>query len=192
MRAVDYITNGFGGFSDDIQKITAEIRPTGNLGQVLDNPAAKINAFMVSTNADPTLRMVAVQTAQQRGLAGIEQTVNFFSAAQSALDVAKGMVPDVVAPANIPRFPPFNDQFMAWYRTSGDKLNAQRLLKIMNIMINTASSRVGTNPLTNYLIQKLRSAMPNATSTDQANYVFSLLNDQRQLANQILRAARGY
>ena len=192
MRAVDYVTNGFGGIIDDLQSITREIRPTGSLGYLLDNPVAKLNAAMRTISSDETLRIAAIQTAQQRGLAGIEQTANFFAAAQDALNVARGMVPDVVAPANVPRFPPFNDQFMAWYRTSGDKLNAQRLLKIMNIMINTASSRVGTNPLTNYFIQKLRSAMPSVTSTGQANYVFSLLNDQRQLANQILRAARGY
>lgn len=195
MRNVEYITNGFGGPTQSLEGWTdfiAELRPTGSLGQFLDSPAAKVSAFMISTNADPTLRMVAVKTAEQRGLPGIEQTVNFFAAAQQSLNVARGMVPDVVPPANIPRFPPFNDQYMAWYRTSGNALNGQRLLKIMNIMINTASSRVGTNMLTSYLIQILRGMMSNVTTTDQANSVFSKLDQQRQLANQILRAARGY
>ena len=195
MRNVEYITNGFGAAPQGLggwTDLIAALRPTGSLGQFLDSPAAKVSAFMISTNADPTLRMVAVKTAEQRGLPGIEQTVNFFAAAQQALNVARGMVPDVVPPANIPRFPPFNDQYMAWYRTSGNALNGQRLLKIMNIMINTASSRVGTNMLTSYLIQILRGMMSNVTTTDQANSVFSKLDQQRQLANQILRAARGY
>ena len=195
MRNVEYITNGFGGPTQGMggwTDLIAQLRPTGSLGQFLDSPAAKVSAFMVSTNADPTLRMVSVKTAEQRGLAGIEQTVNFFAAAQEALNVARGMVPDVVPPANIPRFPPWNDQYTAWYRTSGNALNGQRLLKIMNIMINTASSRVGTNMLTSYFIQFLRQLMSKVTYTGEANFVFSQLDQQRQLANQILRAARGY
>lgn len=192
MRTVDYVTHGFGGFFDSIQKITSEIRPTGSLGAVLDTPAAKINAFMQTINADPTLRMVAVQTAEQRGLAGIEQTANFFAAAQAALDVARGRVPDPVAPANIPKFPPFNDQWEAWYRSAGDRLYAERALKVMNIMINTASSRVGLNPLTSYLIQLLRNSMSNVRTFSEANSVFYKLGEERDLANRILRAARGY
>ena len=192
MRAVDYVTNGFGGFFDSIQKITAEIRPTGSLGQVLDNPAAKINAFMQATNADPTLRMVAIQTAEQRGLAGIDQTVRFFAAAQDALNVARGAFPEPVPPASVPKFPPFNDQWIQWYRTSGDRLYADRAIKMANSVINTAASRVGTNPLTSYFIQTLRSAISNITTHDQSKLVYFKIDQQRQLATRILRAARGY
>ena len=208
MRNVEFITNGFaapmqgfGGWADFL----AELRSTGKLGWSLNTPAAstpaastpaastpasKVSKFMVSTNADPALRMASVKTAEQRGLPGIEQTVNFFAAVQEAFDPASRIVPEVFPPANIRRVPPFNEYF-AWYKTSGNALNAQRLLKIINIMINTASSRVGTNMLTSYFIGILRSMMSSVTTTDQANSVFSELNQQMQLANEILRAVRG-
>lgn len=195
MRNVEYITNGFGAPMQSLEGWTdfiAELRPTGSLGGALNTPAAKVSAFMVSTNADPTLRMVAVKTAEQRGLPGIEQTVNFFAAAQDALTAARGAFPDPVAPANIPKFPPFNDQWIQWYRTSGDRLYAKRAVNILNSVINTAASRVGTNQLTSYFIQTLRSQISNISTYEQSKGVYMRLDQQRQLANQILRAARGY
>ena len=192
MRNVEYITNGFGtapqglgGWTD----LIAALRPTGSLGQFLDSPAAKVSAFMISTNADPTLRMVAVKTAEQRGLPGIEQTVNFFAAANDAYNAAGERFPNPIPPANTFSLTP---RWMEWYKTSGERLYTDRLIKIMNSMINTASSRVGTNPLTSYFIQILRTMLPKATNYDQAKFTFLLYQEQRELANQILRAARGY
>ena len=192
MRNVEYITNGFGaptqgmgGWTDFI----AELRPTGSLGGALNTPAAKVSAFMVSTDADPTLRMVSVKTAEQRGLAGIEQTVNFFAAANDAYNAAIERFPNPMPPANTFSLTP---RWMEWYKTSGERLYTDRLIKIMNSIINTASSRVGTNPLTSYFIQTLRTMISRATNYDQAKFAFLLYQEQRQLANQILRAARGY
>ena len=128
MRAVDYVTNGFGGVVDDIiagRGVTAG-GPSNFLGgaQTLLKQANAFKNAGLGQFVNP-----GVQTLGTRGIAGLDQAINFFKAADQAINALEwGQKAQITA--TISRI--------------GEKAAIDQFARTV---YNTAASRFGINPL---------------------------------------------
>jgi len=155
MRAVDYVTNGFGGIIDDIMNASRGVYTptTASVTRPVYTPPPR--AFAPAPPSDYAIRQAftdqnlpapiaesAFQTYKSRGVAGIDQAISFLSAFNEAFTAAS------------------NSGYYISVRNRLGPLAAVN--QAVNASFNTAASRTGTNPLAN----EIRSRITQAIGTD--------------------------
>ena len=190
MRAVDYVTHGFGGVVDDIIRISAPVPtigpavpalppvPLDNYGTASPSGASglqyapvetKIRAFLESARFPQYIVEAAVQTYRTRGAAGLIQAENFGQALKPAFQAAMRLAMQQAE------------------RTGYANLGA--LYKgVITGALNTAASRTGTNPLVNAMrtyYTSIIASVPNS-SRDPEAYLFKIIRQTPELGTYYL------
>lgn len=198
MRAVDYVTNGFGGVYDDIIRLTVPVippsiaaptLPSANIPLYNSGPSGasglqyapvetKIRAFLESARFPQYMVEAAVQTYRTRGVAGLIQAKNFGEALGPAFYAAMRTVRGQAERTGYANFG-------ALYRDA------------ITRTLNTAASRTGANPLTNSMrtfYTSAASSIPNS-SRDPEGYLFNIIRKTPELGsydlNRLIGIAQG-
>lgn len=184
MRAVDYVTNGFGGVVDDIIRtsvpvlppsIAVPIAPPANLPLFNSGPSGasgiqfapvetKIRALLESSGFPQYIVEAAIQTYRTRGVAGFIQAKNFGEALGPAFQAAMRLAKSQAE------------------RTGYVKLGLLYRNAITGTL-NTAASRTGTNPLINSMrtfYTSAASSIPDS-SRDPEGYMYNIMGKSREL-----------
>ena len=150
MRNVEYITNGFGGPGPmpstpnyGIQIATPDPRfindgPSGSNAFQYAPPETKIRLYLEAAQFPQHAIEAAVRTFKSSGVAGFQKLQIWMEAVGQAFDALE------------------NSYRSGFYRTSG-KTPTQTYRKMVDAALNTATSRVGLNPL----ISSIRSGYTN-------------------------------
>ncbi len=178
MRAVDYVTNGFGGFSEAIQsavrggmlfpvpdpysgsfytKEQVALRGPRETPRAFP-PApfsdyAVLQAFNDQQLFDP-IASAGLQTYKSRGIGGIDQAVNFFEALLQGFEAYGKM-----------------GLFEADQRRMGFE---KALVDAFRKVFNTAASRTGSNPLTNAIRDQILKRLQGNVEREARMIFYSL------------------
>lgn len=204
MRAVDYVTNGFGGVVDDIIRLSVPVPPpsisvpvpppsisvpVANLPLFNSGPSGasglqfapvetKIRALLESSRFPQYIVEAAVQTYRTRGVAGLIQAKNFGEALGPAFQAAMRLAKQQAE------------------RTGYANLGAL-YRNVITGALNTAASRTGTNPLINSMrtfYTSAASSIPNS-SRDPEGYMFNIIRKTPELGpvflNRLIGIAQG-
>ena len=148
MRAVDYVTNGFGG-----QIQSAQVSPDAALLQ-----KAGLDAIFA-----PALRA----TINQRGVAGIDQAIQFFSRYDQSIQALIRMAEQ-------------NNWTLGGLRGKG----MDAAYEVLRRAFNSLSSQVGTNPLINALT---KAALTQVSQSQAQDYKFLLVFFGQYLTDSLQR-----
>ena len=135
MRAVDYVTHGFGGTWQDVMSAARQALPTvsGSLGALLP-PTPEAIISLAFQDAPDSAKSAAIQTYRRFGASGFVRTANFVRALESSEDAFLTMFPG----------------------TLSRQISGARLKQIFNALLNTAGARTGLTPLSSLIIQGYR------------------------------------
>jgi len=156
MRAVDYVTNGFGGPTPVPVPTLPSYLPSypsdsyaGPSGRQWFNYApieTKIRAYLASVPVAQNIVEAAVQTYRTSGYSGFEKAVNFLSALGEAAQAG--------------------ERAYASRPYKGTKPGTE-YKDYINRALNTAFSRVGSNPLINAIATFYRSIVAQIPDSEQ-------------------------
>lgn len=150
MRNVDYVTNGFGG-----QIQSAPVSPDGRLleGAGLDSTFA--SAFRATIN--------------QRGVAGIDQAINFFSRYDQSM---QALYTQIVTQKN----------------PLGGKRVKDAAYEMVRRVFNAIASQVGTNPLINALTKSVLTQM-SQSQAEEFKWIMGFIGEYLTTSLRRLRAS---
>jgi len=148
MRAVDYVTHGFGGQIQSAQ-------PTPD--------AALLQRAGLDSSYAPAFRA----TINQRGVAGIDQAINFFSRYDQSMQALYTQMESQKSPL-------------------GGKRGKDAVYEMVRRVFNAIASQVGTNPL----INAFRSAALSQINNSQAQEFKFLLGFIGQYLTESLQRLR--
>lgn len=169
MRAVDYVTQGFG---------TPPSGPSGPSGLQYAPVETKMRAFLESLRLPQYIVEAAIQTYRTRGVAGMIQAKNFGEALGPAFYAAMRTVRGQAERTGYANFG-------ALYKNA------------ITRALNAAASRTGANPLTNSMrtfYTSAASSIPNS-SRDPEGYLFNIIRQTPELGsydlNRLVGIAQG-
>ena len=150
MRHVDYITNGFGQM---IQP--APVSPDGRL--------------LERAGLDSTFASAFRATINQRGVAGIDQAINFFSRYDQSMQALYTQIEAQKSPL-------------------GGKRGKDAAYEMVRRTFNAIASQVGTNPLINEITSRI---LKNIQTSQAQDYKFILAYSGASMTD-FLKTARSY
>ena len=147
MRAVDYVTNGFGGPMGDLARL-AQTPEFQAAAAAANRQSASLPVPQLSIPPDVMIRNVlrdepesvvnaAIQTYRRFGASGFVRTANFVNALQRTDDAFLSIFPGALS----------------------GQVSGARFKQIFNGLLNTAASRTGLTPFSSLIIQGYREVL---------------------------------
>ena len=150
MRNVEYITNGFGG---PIQ--LAQVSPEGRL--------------LERAGLDSTYDSAFRATLKQRGVAGIDQAINFFSRYDQSMQALYTQMESQKSPL-------------------GGKRGKDAAYEMVRRVFNAIASQVGTNPLINAFTKDILTHI-NQSQAEEFKFIMGFIGEYFTRSLRQLRAS---
>lgn len=149
MRAVDYVTNGFGGPFDDAISM---MQSSGFITPLSGEAAIRQNLTL--SGVPDSIINAAILTYRQFGSSGFRKTLAFVDAMDQAENALKNINPNIKLQLSGP-------------------MAGVAFKRALNSMLNTAASRIGLNPLSSAILQSVRqrlSSIPDSSSNPKDQF----------------------